>query len=197
MESMFHICNYVENCQVKPTKIHEAIYMVHDLMDQVVQAKRAKDADNKRKWEDNQGRNSGQNKRHEVVRAYVVGSRDKKGHAGTLPLCDKCNFHHHPDPCAVKCGNSKKVGHQARDCWTPTSVTCYEYGEKGHTRKYCPGLENKNVVRESCQDANVVRGTLLLKNSYIPVLIDTSANSSFVCTAFSQLNNVAPIFLVT
>nr|GEU51909.1 hypothetical protein [Tanacetum cinerariifolium] len=37
-----------------PTKIQEAIRMAHDLMDQVVRAKAAKDADNKIKWEDDQ-----------------------------------------------------------------------------------------------------------------------------------------------
>ncbi|GJY17129.1 hypothetical protein Tco_0388620 [Tanacetum coccineum] len=44
----------------KPTKTQEAIRLVHDLMDQVVRAKVVKDADNKRKWEDDRGRNSDQ-----------------------------------------------------------------------------------------------------------------------------------------
>nr|GEU48214.1 hypothetical protein [Tanacetum cinerariifolium] len=48
------------------TKIQEAIHMLHDLMDQVVRAKVSKDANNKRNWEDDHGRNSDQqrNKRH-------------------------------------------------------------------------------------------------------------------------------------
>ncbi|GJR86530.1 hypothetical protein Tco_0210541 [Tanacetum coccineum] len=60
-----------------------------------------KDADNKRKWEDEQGGNpyQQQTKRREVVRAYVVGSCDKKGYDGTLPLCDRCNLHHYHGPC--------------------------------------------------------------------------------------------------
>ncbi|GJX80873.1 hypothetical protein Tco_0329022, partial [Tanacetum coccineum] len=82
--------------------------MAHNLMDQVVQIKVAKDADNKRKWEDDQGRNFGQNKRHEVVRVYVIGSSDKKRYAQTLPLCDKCKFHHHHGPCLAQCENCKK-----------------------------------------------------------------------------------------
>ncbi|GKF00910.1 reverse transcriptase domain-containing protein [Tanacetum coccineum] len=95
---------------------------------------------------------------HEVVRAYNVGSSDKKGYVGTLTLWDKCNLHHHHGPCPVQSGNCKKVGHQARDCWTPTSVTCYKCGEKGHTRKYCLKLKNLNGAREACQDTNVVTG---------------------------------------
>ncbi|GJX94995.1 reverse transcriptase domain-containing protein [Tanacetum coccineum] len=60
----------------KPTKIQEAIRMAHKLMDQVVRAKAAKDADNKRKWEDDQEGNhcQQQNKRHEVVRVYAAGT---------------------------------------------------------------------------------------------------------------------------
>ncbi|GJV59128.1 hypothetical protein Tco_1465228 [Tanacetum coccineum] len=85
MESVFYICNCVENCQVKYAtftlldgaltweltsfgapnvskswhcSVLEAIRMAHDLMDQVVRAKVEKDANNKRKWEDDQGGNS-------------------------------------------------------------------------------------------------------------------------------------------
>ncbi|GKF70132.1 hypothetical protein Tco_0203189, partial [Tanacetum coccineum] len=82
----------------------DAIRIAHDLMDQVVRANVARDADNKRKWEDDQRRNSGQNKRHEVVRSYVARSSDKKGYVGTLPLCGKCKLHHHHGPFLFQCG---------------------------------------------------------------------------------------------
>ncbi|GJY21661.1 hypothetical protein Tco_0394227 [Tanacetum coccineum] len=36
-------------------------------------------------------------------------------------------------------------------------------------RKYCPDLENQNGTGEACQDLNVVTGTFLRKNLYIPV----------------------------
>nr|GFD12995.1 hypothetical protein [Tanacetum cinerariifolium] len=73
------------------TKIQEAIHTAHDLMDQVIRAKVAKDANNKRKWEDDHGGNScqQQNKRHEVVRVYAAGSSDNKGkkiHHEVLPI---------------------------------------------------------------------------------------------------------------
>nr|GEZ13356.1 hypothetical protein [Tanacetum cinerariifolium] len=129
----------------KPTKIQEAIRMAHDLMDQVIRSKVGKDVENKRKWEDDQGGYSchQQNKRREVVRVYAGGSSDKKGYAGTLPLCDQCEFHHRHGPCPTPCENYTKVGHQTRDCWTFTSVTCYKCGERGHIREYCPDLENQ------------------------------------------------------
>ncbi|GJZ13653.1 hypothetical protein Tco_0548883 [Tanacetum coccineum] len=89
---------------LKPSKIQEAICMAHDLMDQVVRAKIAKDSDNKRNWEDKQGINPywQQNKRREVVRVYDVRLSDRKGYARTLPLYDKCKHHHHHGPCPVR-----------------------------------------------------------------------------------------------
>nr|GFC76769.1 hypothetical protein [Tanacetum cinerariifolium] len=62
-----------------PTVSQEEIRMAHDLLDQVVRAKAAKDVDNKRKQEVDQGGNSyqQQNKRREVVRLYTARS-DKK-----------------------------------------------------------------------------------------------------------------------
>ncbi|GJT79631.1 hypothetical protein Tco_1053973, partial [Tanacetum coccineum] len=59
--------------------------------------------------------------------------RRLRGYVGTLPPCDKCKLHHH-GPCPIKYGNCKKVDHQVRDGWTPTTVTCYGCGEKGHTK---------------------------------------------------------------
>ncbi|GJX06955.1 hypothetical protein Tco_0194887 [Tanacetum coccineum] len=78
----------------KPTKTKEAICMAHDLMDQVIRAKVANDADNKRKWEDDQGGNScqQQNKGREVVKVYAVGSSDKKVYAGTYHSATSVNF---------------------------------------------------------------------------------------------------------
>nr|GEY03195.1 reverse transcriptase domain-containing protein [Tanacetum cinerariifolium] len=65
--------------------------MAHDFMNQVVRAKVAKDAENKRKWEDEHGGNHYRQltKRREVVRAYAAGSCDRKGYAENLPLCDR------------------------------------------------------------------------------------------------------------
>ncbi|GJY87231.1 reverse transcriptase domain-containing protein [Tanacetum coccineum] len=75
-----------------------------------------------------------------------------KEYAGTLPLCNKCKFHHN-GPCTVKCANCKRVGHLTRDCWSSTAtnnqrtLTCYDCGNQGHYRSDCPELKNGNQAR--------------------------------------------------
>ncbi|GJY50255.1 hypothetical protein Tco_0441102 [Tanacetum coccineum] len=49
-------------------------------------------------------------KKQGVAIAYTAGPSERKEYAGTLPLCNKCKFHHNGQ-CTVKCANYKKVGH--------------------------------------------------------------------------------------
>ncbi|GJR57286.1 putative reverse transcriptase domain-containing protein [Tanacetum coccineum] len=130
---------------------------VEKYMDQKVLTIAERQAEQKRKLEFNAGNNQGhqqQNKRQNTGRAYTVGSGEKKEYAGTLPLCNKCKFHHH-GPCVVKCTNCKKVGHLTRDCWNPTTannqrtITCYECGNQGHYRSDCPELRNRNYGNQA------------------------------------------------
>ncbi|GJT92863.1 reverse transcriptase domain-containing protein [Tanacetum coccineum] len=44
----------------------------------------------------------------DVVQAYAAGTGERKEYAGTLPLCNKCKFHHN-GPCTVKCANCKRI----------------------------------------------------------------------------------------
>ncbi|GKA22208.1 putative reverse transcriptase domain-containing protein [Tanacetum coccineum] len=76
-------------------------------------------------------------------------SGERKEYAGTLPLCNKCKFHHNGQ-CTVKCANCKKVGHLTRDCRSLVATnnqrnpTCYECGNQGHYRSDCLELKNQN-----------------------------------------------------
>ncbi|GJT22022.1 putative reverse transcriptase domain-containing protein [Tanacetum coccineum] len=108
-------------------------------------------------------------------------------------------------------------GHMARDCKgkaiatganaRPT-VTCYDCGEKGHTRNYCPkkrdprGEEPRGRAyviadTEKQQGPNVVTGTFLLNNRYATVLFDSGSDKSFVNTSFSHLIDITPVTLDT
>ncbi|GKC27020.1 hypothetical protein Tco_1034314, partial [Tanacetum coccineum] len=43
-------------------------------------------------------------KRQNVASVYTAGPSEKKEYAGSLPLCNKCKFHHN-GPCTVTCPN--------------------------------------------------------------------------------------------
>ncbi|GKC46311.1 reverse transcriptase domain-containing protein [Tanacetum coccineum] len=145
---------------VGPTRLQDAINLENSLMDQKVRVFTARQAENKRRLENNPRDNHVQQppyKRQNVARAYTARPSEKKEYAGTLPLCNKCKFHH-TRSCTGKCGNCKRVGHQTKDCRGPvaainqraprenqkTTATCYECGEQWHYKSNCPKLKNQN-----------------------------------------------------
>ncbi|GKF77048.1 reverse transcriptase domain-containing protein, partial [Tanacetum coccineum] len=127
-------------------------------MDQKLKGYAARNVENKMRFDNNPRDNPVQQpplKRQNVARDYMVGNNKNKGYARILPLCDKCKLHHH-GPCLVRCGNCKKVGHQARDCWASTTMTCYGCRGKGHTKRYFPELRNQNGDKEARQNLDIV-----------------------------------------
>nr|GEV26792.1 reverse transcriptase domain-containing protein [Tanacetum cinerariifolium] len=95
--------------------------MARDSMKQVVLQGTTveKNANNKRKFKnkpkDNRVPQQLPFKKPDLVRAYTLGSNEKKAYARNLPYCNKCKLHH-VGPCTVKCGNCKRVGHMTADC---------------------------------------------------------------------------------
>ncbi|GJV69070.1 reverse transcriptase domain-containing protein [Tanacetum coccineum] len=132
----------------KPTRLEDEIKLANSLIDQKVRDIAARQAENKRRWENNPRDNHVQQpppKSQNVARAYTARPRERKVYVGILPTCNKCKMHH-TGPCTAKCGNCKRVGHMTRDCRSPiaatnqralvanqrTTVTCYECGKQGY-----------------------------------------------------------------
>ncbi|GJS82754.1 reverse transcriptase domain-containing protein [Tanacetum coccineum] len=151
----------IETIVIYETKTHVA----RDLMNQAERQedKVAENTSNKRTWEGDHGGSSSQQQNigHKMIRAHAVRPSNKKEYAGNLPLCNKCKFHH-TGPCVAKCGNCKRIGHQARDCRVSarattqrplmakqkTGVTCYECGRLGHYKSDYPKWKNQNHVNQ-------------------------------------------------
>ncbi|GJZ30352.1 hypothetical protein Tco_0575399 [Tanacetum coccineum] len=134
----------------KPKTMQEAIEMATELMDKKIRTFAERQTENKRKQDDNNNQAQQQPPKKQVVAiAYTAGSGERKEYAGTLPLCNKCKFHHNGQ-CTVKCANCKRVGHLTRDYRSPAAtnnqrtLTCYECGNQGHYRSDCPKLKNQN-----------------------------------------------------
>ncbi|GJV77292.1 putative reverse transcriptase domain-containing protein [Tanacetum coccineum] len=107
------------------------------------------------------------------------------------------------------CSNGGKAGHMARDCKgkaiamganaRPT-VTCYDYGEKGHTRNYCPKRRDpqgsdKSFVNTSFShliDINPVR----LDTSYEVELVDGRVASTNTVLRGCTLNLLNHLFKI-
>ncbi|GKB18293.1 hypothetical protein Tco_0852216, partial [Tanacetum coccineum] len=70
-------------------------------------------AENKRKLDNNNQAQQQSPKRQNVALAYAAGTGERKEYAGTLPLCNKCKLHHNR-PCTVKsdCPELKNQNHR-------------------------------------------------------------------------------------
>ncbi|GKB01830.1 hypothetical protein Tco_0829874 [Tanacetum coccineum] len=93
---------------VRPKTLDDAIELANNLMDQKLRTYAERQAENKRKLDNNNEAQQQLLKKQNVVQAYVVGSGEKKPYGGSKPLCLKCNYHHDGE-CAPKFTNCKKV----------------------------------------------------------------------------------------
>nr|GEW89318.1 hypothetical protein [Tanacetum cinerariifolium] len=134
----------------RPKTLDFAIELANDLMDQKLRTYAERQAENKRKLDNNNQDQQQLLKKQNGVQAYVVGSGKKKLYGGSKPMCHKCNYHHDGE-CAPKSTNCKKVSHLTKDCWHPINVnnqrtiTCYECGNQGQYRSDYPMLKNQGT----------------------------------------------------
>nr|GEW52346.1 hypothetical protein [Tanacetum cinerariifolium] len=98
----------------KPKTMQEVFKIGNDLMDQKVRAYAERQAENKRKLDNNNQAQQQPPKKQNVARAYSSGPSEKKEYARTLPWCNKCKFYHNGS-CTIKCANCNRVGHLTRD----------------------------------------------------------------------------------
>nr|GEX86845.1 reverse transcriptase domain-containing protein [Tanacetum cinerariifolium] len=134
----------------KPKIMQEAVAIATELMDRKIHTFVERQTENKRKQDDNNNQALQQPlKKQGVAIAYTAGPGERKEYAGTLPLSNKCKFHHNGQ-CTVKCVNCKRVGHLTRDCRSPAATnnhrnpTCYQCGNQGHYRSDCLELKNQD-----------------------------------------------------
>ncbi|GJT13327.1 putative reverse transcriptase domain-containing protein [Tanacetum coccineum] len=125
--------------------------------------------------------------------------------------CHKCNKVGHFARDCRSSGNTNVANTQKGNGANPKGNGCFECGAPGHFKRDCPKLKNKDGGNGNAQgwvyavrneekrgnatgnlDSNVVTGTFLLNNHYASILFDTSADRSFISTAFSSLINIAP-----
>ncbi|GJX80978.1 reverse transcriptase domain-containing protein [Tanacetum coccineum] len=97
----------------KPKTMQEATEMATELMDKKISTFAERQAENKRKLDNNRQAQQQLPKRQNVARAYAAGTGERKEYAGTLPLCNKCMFHHN-GPCTVNAQTARE--HYRSDC---------------------------------------------------------------------------------
>ncbi|GJR95122.1 putative reverse transcriptase domain-containing protein [Tanacetum coccineum] len=148
----------------EPTRLQYVVRIANHLMDKKLKGYAVRNAENKRRLENNYRDNRGQQPPckqqntggQNVARAYTAGNNEKRGYGGTFPYCNKCKLHHEGQ-CTVKCSNYRRFEHMTRDCRaaivTTTQgtlgpnqsvITCFECGVQGHYRKDCPKVKNQN-----------------------------------------------------
>ncbi|GJS65579.1 putative reverse transcriptase domain-containing protein [Tanacetum coccineum] len=183
----------------KPKTMQEVVKMATELMDKK----------NKRQ---NTGRayTAGIGEKKPYRGSKPLCAKCKYHHDGSCaPKCHKCNkFSHFARDCRST-GNANNANNQ-RCTGLGQKSTCFECGVQGHFKRECPKLKNnKNhgnqvgndrapakvyaVGRAGTNpDSNVMTSTFLLNNRYASILFDTSADRSFVSTAFSSQMDITP-----
>ncbi|GJR62242.1 putative reverse transcriptase domain-containing protein [Tanacetum coccineum] len=162
----------------RPKTLDETIELANDLMDQKLRTYAERQSDNKRKADDSSRNNHGHQQNNHlgrnVAKVYNMRTGEKKPYGGSLPKSS---------------GNTNVANTQKGNGETPKWNGCFEYG--------APGIGNaeKRGNASGNPDSDVVTGTFLLNNHCASILFDTSADRSFISSAFSSMIDIAHILL--
>ncbi|GKB31176.1 hypothetical protein Tco_0870577 [Tanacetum coccineum] len=152
----------------KPKTMQDAVEFTNDLMDQKIRTFADRQAENKRKLDDNSRNNQTQqqpHKRQNVARAYTAGPREKRECRGSLPLCTKCNYHHNGQ---------------------------YAPKVQGHYKKDCPKLKNQNRRNQAGNGGAQAKAYAVGNTGKTS---DVNVVTGFVSAAFSSLIDIVPTAL--
>nr|GEY37424.1 hypothetical protein [Tanacetum cinerariifolium] len=184
---------------VEPTRLHDAMRVINNLMDQKLKGYATKNAENKRRFNNNSRDNHGQ-QQQPFKRQNVNG-----------PNIVIRTF-------ATDCRTIVAATPQRPPIRNQTRNDCYECGRQGHYRNECPKLRNQNRRNKignktrnneakarayaiggggANPDSDLVTDMFLFNNRYAAMLFDLGADRSFVSTTFSALLDVIPSTLDT
>ncbi|GJT54465.1 putative reverse transcriptase domain-containing protein [Tanacetum coccineum] len=205
----------------KPKTMQDAIELATELMDKKICTFAQRQSENKRKQDDNQQQQqnkrqntgrayaAGSGEKKPYRGSKPLCSKYNYHHDGQCaPKCHKCNRVGHL-ACDCRSTANANTANNQRGTGAGQKPTCYECGAHGHFKRDCPKLKNNNrgnqggngnapakvyvVGRAGTNpDSNVVMGTFLLNNRCASILFDTSADRSFVSTAFSSQIDITP-----
>nr|GEX47178.1 reverse transcriptase domain-containing protein [Tanacetum cinerariifolium] len=185
---------------VEPTRLQDVVCVANNLMDQKLKCYAMKNAKNKRKFDNSQKDNRGQQlpfkrqnvRGQNVARAYTAGNNERR-----VDCKDKIST----------------TSTQRGQVVNQRVLTCFECGRQGHYKSDFPKLKDQNRRNKTRSksgigeakgkayvlgggdanpDSNVVTGMFLLNNHYAFVLCDFGADRSFVSTTFSTLLGIIP-----
>ncbi|GKB14634.1 putative reverse transcriptase domain-containing protein [Tanacetum coccineum] len=122
----------------RPKTMQDAIKFTTELTDKKIHTLAERQAKNKWKSDNNNQAQQQLPKRQNVAQAYTAGTGERKGYAGTLPLCNKYKFHHN-GLCTAKI------------------ITCYECGNQGHHKSDCPELKNRNHGNQAKEKTGICK----------------------------------------
>ncbi|GJZ09432.1 putative reverse transcriptase domain-containing protein [Tanacetum coccineum] len=175
----------------KPTRLQDVVRIANNLMDQKLKGYAVRNAENKRRLNNNYGNNYGKQPPYKrqntggqnVARAYMAGNNEKNGYEGTLSFCNKCKLHQRTS--TAKCRKLLRDSHLTRDCRSVVTVPnsrnsrarirSYDViwcGAQGHYQKDCPQIKNNKTVGTKARVPDARVKAYVLRRSYVVDLAD-------------------------